>query len=116
MWRDNEDEAIYIGLNLDYYWSLTPKQYAKHCKMYLKKEEQDIKIKDKLNHILGQYIGIAFNNGKHYPKKPLLDSATEEKETQPQTLDDMERIARNNTLIMGGVINDNRRVTSTDNG
>lgn len=117
MWRDMEEEAIYMGLTLDYYWRLTPKQYAKHCKMYLKKEEQDVKIMDRLNHILGQYVGIAFHNGKQYPKKPFLDGTTEVKETKPQTVDDMERIARNNTLIMGGVINnDNRRVTSTDNG
>lgn len=107
MWRDLEEEAIYVGLTLDYFWKLNPKQYAKHCKIYLKKEEHYFQTQDVLNHILGQYIGVAFNNPKEYPKKPLLDKITEKKKT-PQTLEDMERIALQNTLMMGGVVNNSR--------
>jgi len=104
-----------MGLSLEYYWSLNPKQYAKHCKIYLKKEEQDVKVVDRLNHILGQYVGIAVNNGKEYPQKPYLDRE-ETKQVEPQTVEDMEKIARLNTLCLGGVINDDRGNTSTNNG
>ena len=116
MWRDNEEEAIYMGLTLDYYWKLNPKQYAKHCKMYLKKEEQNAKTMDSLNHILGQYVGYAVNNPKEYPKHPALENMGKPKEVKKQTINDMENMARRNTLFMGGVINDNRRIASTDNG
>ena len=105
-----------MGLDLHYFWSLTPKQYAKHCKAYLKKDEQNARLQDRLNYVLGKYIGFAVNNPKEYPQKPALDIVEEQKEQPPQTADDMEKIARLNTLFMGGVINDSRRVTSTDNG
>ena len=108
-----EDEAIYMGLTLDYFWSLNPKQYKKHCDVYRQKQETDVLIKDRLNHILGQYIGIAINDGKNYPKKPLLDT-TERTETTPQqTVDEMEKMARRNTLFMGGVIKDDNRSTGS---
>ena len=32
LWRDWEEDAIRIGLTLDYFWSLNVKQFQKHRK------------------------------------------------------------------------------------
>lgn len=103
-WRDNEENAIFIGLDLDTYWNLNPIQYDKYRNAFLKKREEDRKEKDYLNHLLGQYIWIAFNNPKEYPEKSFL-SENIQKEHKEQSSIDMERMARINTLLMGGVIN-----------
>ena len=98
-----EVDAIRIGLDLHYFWSLDVKQYAKHVRVFNEKEKQRIKEVDGLNHILGKYIAYAFNDPKHYPKEPFTEKNTELK---PMTDEDMERQARRNTIKMGGVIND----------
>ena len=98
-----EADAIRIGLDLHYFWSLDVKQYAKHVRVFNEKEKQRIKEVDGLNHILGKYIAYAFNDPKHYPKEPFTEKNTELK---PMTDEDMERQARRNTIKMGGVIND----------
>ncbi len=98
-----EADAIRIGLDLHYFWSLDVKQYAKHVRIFNEKEKQRIKEVDGLNHILGKYIAYAFNDPKHYPKEPFTEKNTELK---PMTDEDMERQARHNTIKMGGVIND----------
>ena len=98
-----EADAIRIGLDLHYFWSLDVKQYAKHVRIFNEKEKQRIKEVDGLNHILGKYIAYAFNDPKHYPKEPFTEKNTELK---PMTDEDMERQARRNTIKMGGVIND----------
>lgn len=103
MWREMEEEAIAIGLDLDYYWSLNPKQYAKHIKVFNQREEQRFKEIDTFNFMLGKYIAYAFNDPKHYPTKPFLDNNTDLK---PMTDEEMEKQARRNTIKMGGVIND----------
>lgn len=101
-----EIEAIHIGLELHYFWSLTPKQFQNHIKAYYEREKNRIIEKDMLNHLLGKYITIAFNDPKNYPKKSFLsDGVTENK---AMTDDDMEKIAKYNTIRMGGVVNDNR--------
>lgn len=104
MWRDLEKDAIYIGLTLDYFWKLNPKQYTKHVEVFNKKEKERLKEQDILNYMLGKYIGWAVNDPKHYPNKPFTEKDTEQK---PMTDEEMERQARRNTIKMGGVINDN---------
>ena len=103
MWRDKEEEAILIGLDLNYFWSLTPKQWAKHVKVFNEKEKQRVTEIDKLNYLLGKYIGWAVNDPKHYPNKPFTE---EEKQERLKVLSDkeMEKMAILNTQIMGGVI------------
>ena len=103
MWREMEEDAIRIGLDLHYFWSLNPKQYAKHIKVFNEKEEQRLKEKDLFNFMLGKYVAYAFNDPKRYPSKPFTDKDTDLK---PMTDDEMEKQARRNTIKMGGIIND----------
>lgn len=103
MWRDMEGDALLIGLDLHYFWSLTPKQYAKHVQVFNQREQQRLKEADMFNFMLGKYIAYAFNDPKKYPSKPFLDNNTDLK---PMTDEEMERQARRNTIKMGGVIID----------
>lgn len=103
MWRDMEEDAITIGLDLHYFWSLNPKQWAKHIKVFNEREQQRLKEKDLFNYMLGKYVAYAFNDPKHYPSKPFTDKDTDLK---PMTDEEMEKQARRNTIKMGGVIND----------
>lgn len=103
MWRDLEADAIAIGLDLHYFWSLNPKQWVKHIKVFNQREQQRLKEKDTLNWMLGKYVAYAFNNPKHYPSKPFTENDTDLK---PMTDEEMERQARRNTIKMGGVIVD----------
>lgn len=98
-----EEDAIRIGLDLHYFWSLDVKQYTKHIRAYNQKQKERIKEIDGLNHILGKYIAYAFNDPKHYPNKPFTEKDTE---LEPMTDEEMEKQARRNTIKMGGVIND----------
>ena len=93
MWREMEADAIAIGLDLHYFWSLNPKQWAKHIEVFKKKEQQRLREQDLFNYMLGKYVAYAFNDPKHYPSKPMTD-------------EEMERQARRNTIKMGGVIVD----------
>ena len=97
-----EEMAIKMGLNLHYYWSLDVKQFKKYIKVYKEKEEERIKETDALNHLLGKYIGYAFNDPRHYPSEPF----TQKPQLEPMTDEEMEKQARRNTIKMGGVIND----------
>lgn len=101
MWRNLEEDAILIGLDLNYFWSLNVKQFEKYIKVYNKKRKQDVADVDYLNYILGKYISFAFNDPKHYPSKPILHT-----EQSNMTDEEMEKQARYNTIRMGGVIND----------
>ena len=103
MWRDMEADAIAIGLDLHYFWSLNPKQWAKHIEVFSKKEQQRLKEKDLFNYMLGKYVAYAFNDPKRYPSKPFLENTTD---LEPMTDEEMERQARRNTIKMGGVIID----------
>lgn len=102
MWRDMEEDAIRIGLDLPYFWSLNPKQWAKHIKVYGEKEEQRLKEIDTFNFILGKYVAFAVNDPRHYPSKPFTEKTPL---LEPMTDEEMERQARRNTIKMGGVIN-----------
>ncbi len=103
VWRSYEEDAIRIGLDLHYFWSLNVKQYAKHVKVYNEKRQQRAIDIDGFNYLLGKYIAYAFNDPKHYPSKPFMSNDTELK---PMTDEEMEKQARRNTIKMGGVIND----------
>ena len=59
---------------------------------------------DECNYILGKYIGFAVNDPRHYPSKPF--SHITNTELEPMTDEQMEKMARRNTIKMGGVIND----------
>ena len=87
LWRDAEEDAIMMGLDLNYFWSLNPKQYAKHVNVYNTKELNRIKEIDSMNHILGKYVAYAFNDPKHYPSRAFTDRDTEMK---PMSDDEME--------------------------
>ena len=100
-----EEEAILLGLDLHYFWRLTPKQFVKHIEAYSKKEKNRVIEIDMLNHLLGKYIAIAFNDPKHYPKQSFLST---ESTIAEMTDDEMEKMARRNTIKMGGAINDDR--------
>jgi len=97
MWRYNESEAIEIGLDLNYYWTLTPKQFTKHVESYANIANARLKEADTLNHLLGQYIRSAFNEPNKYPEQPYLS-----KEVKIMTDDEMERRALHNTILLGG--------------
>lgn len=101
MWRDMEEDAIRIGLDLHYFWTLTPKQWEKYVKVFNEKEKQRIKEVDTLNHLLGKYVAYGVNDPKHYPSKPFTEKDTDLK---PMTDEEMEKQARRNTIKMGGVI------------
>lgn len=101
MWRDMEEDAIRIGLDLHYFWTLTPKQWEKYVKVFNEKEKQRLKEVDTLNYLLGKYVAYGVNNPKHYPSKPFTEKDTDLK---PMTDEEMERQARRNTIKMGGVI------------
>lgn len=101
MWREMEEDAIRIGLDLHYFWSLNPKQWAKHVKVFAEKEEHRLKENDLLNFILGKYIAFAVNDPKKYPNKPFTEKTTQ---LEPMTDEEMEKQARRNTIKMGGVI------------
>ena len=101
MWRDMEEDAIRIGLDLHYFWSLNPKQWEKYVKVFNEKETQRLKEVDTLNYILGKYVAYGVNDPKHYPSKPFTEKDTELK---PMTDEEMEKQARRNTIKMGGVI------------
>lgn len=101
-----EVEAIRIGLDLHYFWSLTPKQFEKHLEMFNENEKKHVTEIDMLNHLLGRYIAIAFNDPKSYPERSFLDTSNDV--MQVMTDDEMEKIGKRNTILMGGVIKDNR--------
>ena len=96
-----EEDAIAIGLDLHYFWSLTPKQFEKHVKVFKQKEDNRFKEIDLFNYILGKYIAYAVNDPKHYPSKPYTQKDTDLK---PMSDEEMEKQARRNTIKMGGVI------------
>lgn len=83
---------------------MTPKQLEQYRDAHLNLEKQRIRKQDFLNHVLGQYMGIALNEPKNYPNQPKLSQTQENVDMSDE---DMERQARRNTIRMGGKINDN---------
>lgn len=81
-----------IGLNLSDYWDLTATEFAKHIEAHDLIRQDRIEEQDFLNHLLGHYVALAFNDPKKYPKKPLLQKKTFNRQMSDE---DMERVARN---------------------
>lgn len=78
-------------------------QFKKHLEAYEEKRESDMKLQDKLNYVLGQYISFSFNDPKKYPKKPYFDEL-DKKKKEVMSEDEMEEVIKRNTLMMGGII------------
>ena len=112
MWEAFEEEAIFIGLDLEYFWHIDPVCFRKHLRVFSRQRDADNKRLDNLNYILGQYIMYAFNNPKKYPKTPLL-SDLENTRNKKQTSQTMEEMARLNTLMLGGILSDGRTTANT---
>lgn len=89
-------------MSLEYYWTLTPKQFEKYAKVYHDKEKERVEEIDYMNFLLGKYIAYACNDPKKYPNKPFLQD--NEEETRDMSLEELERQARLNTIKMGGVV------------
>jgi hypothetical protein len=70
----------------------------KYINNYVEKEKQRVKEIDVNNYNLGKYIAYAVNDPQHYPDKPFL--------VEPEMFEgeDMERIAKKNTILLGGKI------------
>lgn len=64
------------------------------------KEERRLRIIDQLNYELGYYIMFAVNDPKKYPKKPFRAK----EQVRVMSGEEMERIARANTIKLGGNI------------
>jgi hypothetical protein len=52
-----------------------PVLLQKYVNVYKNKQKDAAIIQDKLNHMLGQYIGFAINAPKQYPRQAYLDRA-----------------------------------------
>lgn len=102
MWRDHEEDALYIGLSMDEYWNMNRRQYEKCIKVFNRKVEEELKKTDAMNHALGRYIAFAFHDPKKYPEKPF---SYHEEQQEEMTDDDMERRAREITMALGGKVN-----------
>ena len=72
--------------------------------MYIRKEENRGRELDYNNFNLGKYMMFAFNQPADYPDKPFTKQLEEEKEDGVMTGEEMERVARRNTIILGGKI------------
>ncbi|MDE8241936.1 hypothetical protein PT250_02660 [Erysipelothrix rhusiopathiae] len=81
---------------------MNPKQFQKHVDIFNKKESERMMYDDKLNHLLGQYIVLAIHDPGSYPKDSFLSQAN----TSSDRMSDyeMEKMARRNTIMLGGDI------------
>ncbi|MCL2860388.1 MAG: hypothetical protein FWF46_07565 [Oscillospiraceae bacterium] len=99
-WRELEEEALYIGLDIFDFWRLTPNQFKKYQQAFVRKVNDDQKREDMLNYILGQYIAYGVNSPKNYPYQPFL---TEEKiSVKEMTDEEMEEKAMRIMNILRG--------------
>ena len=89
---------------MHYFWSLNPKQFNKHIFSFNRKTKDEAKDKDRFNYMLGQYMSYAFNSPKQYPKNPFMESIQEQEELKEMTADEMEKMARINTIKKGGQV------------
>jgi hypothetical protein len=91
-----------IGLDLFYYWNLTPKQFKKHFEAYKLLQEAEAREADARNHVLGQYIGMAVNAPKKYPREPFLKKHRTPEQMTPE---EMEKKVEKYNKLLGGTIN-----------
>lgn len=97
-WASNEEDAIAIGLTIDQWWQLTPREGRLYFSAYRKRLEREFKARDTANFILGKYIGIAVNAPKKYPHEPMSAGEFNEPE-ENQTLMDETDEAKINALF-----------------
>lgn len=93
-----------VGVDLETYWTETPKQFEKHVEVYIEREKQRAKEMDVNNYNLGRYIAIAVNDPKKYPKKPFLADKDLNVERKDMTSEEMERVVKRNNIILGGKV------------
>lgn len=69
--------------------------------------ERQIQDADMLNHKLGQYIGIAFSDPKHYPKNPEIAESLRNKNKPHRIMTDAEMLAqiKRDSLQWKGITN-----------
>ena len=79
-------------------------EFEKYVKVYIEKEENRAREMDMNNFNLGKYIAYAVNDPKKYPKKPFL---AKEEANKVMSNEEMDRVMRRNTIILGGKINEN---------
>mgnify|MGYP000902756275 CR=1 FL=1 len=67
-----------IGIDYHFFWGdMTPKLYLKYAEAYKNRIQNQFKLSDHLNHMLGKYIAFAYNDPKHYPEEPFLKKTKE---------------------------------------
>lgn len=97
-----EDVAIQIGLDLIYYWQLTPYQLNKHISAYNNKLQADYNLYDEIAFTIGIYVMKGFHDPENYPTLPISQSTQKTNEKMSDA--DMEKMARRNTIRTGGEI------------
>ena len=91
---------------MEKYWEISPKMFLKYLEVYKQLEENRAREMDYNNFNLGKYVAYAVNDPKKYPKKPFLYEEPEEKKVM--TNEEMDRIMKRNTIILGGTVNGKR--------
>lgn len=74
----------------------------KYVEAHEKQLNENMKMTDACNHILGRYIAYAFNKPKAYPKKPFLSES--DRSGERMSISQMQDIAKRQTKLLGGVI------------
>ena len=80
-----------IGLTIDAWWNLTPREAQVYFRAYEKKQERQLQMADTANYILGKYVMMAVNKPGSYPDEPLsLKRAKESANGDDQMTDEDE--------------------------
>ena len=58
--------AIRVGLSLEDYWNISPKQFEKYIDVYIEKEKERLREEDFISFNLGKYIAYGVNEPKKY--------------------------------------------------
>lgn len=109
--------AITVGLSIEQYWDLNPKQFEKYIKVYIENEKKRLREADTNNFNLGKYIAYAVNDPKKYPRKPFLEDKLNKMEMdevvgREMSVEEMEEMMKRNTIILGGKIKKNGKRNS----
>lgn len=96
-----------IGLDLDLYWEISPKQFQKYIDAHIRRAKDRAREVDSSNYNLGKYIAIGFHSPKKYPDKPFLVDQLdrEEMESKKMSVEEMQSIAKKITYKLGGKVN-----------
>lgn len=88
--RQQLEVAAQIGLRPSDFWRMTPGDFRACVAGYRKRIEQQLRIRDQIAWMGGNYIGFAVNDPKKYPKKPFLQDVGEEQHAlKPMSETDM---------------------------